>query len=736
MKLAQINDKPVTVHPRETLLQAALREGIDFPNSCRVGGCGACKCKLAKGEVKELTETGYLLSAEELAEGTILACQSVPESDVEIEVDLSPRGIPGVVVGQKKLTHDITELMVQLEEALDYEAGQFANVTIEGLEGVVRSYSFATPQNAEGEVTFFVRRVPGGKLSTLVNDEDVMGRAVRVDGPSGDCRLRGGDAPMIFVAGGSGLAPILAMLQEAADARVNRPAVLLFGAREQRDLYAMEAIEAIAARWRGDFSFEYVLSDAEDDDAWDGARGLVTEHIEAHLQPGSQAYLCGPPPMVDAAIDTLTDAGIERSDIHFDRFTTQADAAEEAPETSPLVSALHYLKYFSFHLIGLVSAAALLAGGHFVTAGLLGVLTFYVLGDALFGEDTSTPSYRRPGILTAQLWLALPLLTFIVFCAIWSVSGGDFLGFGALVESVTGFDALAARAGTGVGQHIAAFVLTGLMIGMVGTIPAHELTHRTWDPISMLVGRWLLAFSFDTVFAIEHVYGHHRYVSTTVDPATAPRGRNVYAHVLISTLKGNRSAWEIEVDRLRKKDLPVFSHHNAFIRGHLMSVVLVASAFVVGGWVGAAFFVACALWGKALLEIVNYMEHYGMVRNPELPVQPRHSWNTNRRLSSWSMFNLTRHSHHHAQGEVPYHELKPYPEAPMMIAGYLTTILITLVPPLWHRLMVPKLLAWDQTHASDEERALAAEANARSGIPALMRRASAPHEPATMRRAA
>ncbi len=734
MTLAQINDKPIRVKPRETLLQAALREGIAFPNSCRVGGCGACKCKLAGGEVKELTETGYLLSAEELAEGTILACQSVPTSDVTIEVDLSPTGVPGVVVGQRKLTHDITELTVQLEEPIDYEAGQFANVSLEGLDGVVRSYSFATPQSADGQVTFFIRRVPGGQFSTLVNDEDVVGRAVRVDGPSGDCWLRGGDAPMIFVAGGSGLAPILAMLQEAVEARVNRPAVLLFGAREQRDLYAMEAIEAIAARWRGDFTFDYVLSDADDDGDWDGARGLVTEHIAAHVRPGSQAYLCGPPPMVDAAIETLTAEGVARADIHFDRFTTQADAAAPADETSPIVSALHYLKYFSFHLVGLVAAVALLAGGHVVTAGLLGVLAFYVLGDALLGEDTSTPTFRRPGILTAQLWLALPLLSFIVFCAVWSVSSVDFLGFGAGLEALTGVDVLAARAATGVGQHIAAFVLTGLMIGMVGTIPAHELTHRTWDPISMFVGRWLLAFSFDTVFAIEHVYGHHRYVSTTVDPATAPRGRNVYAHVLISTAKGNQSAWEIEVDRLRKKDLPVFSWHNAVIRGHLMSVFLVGLAGVVGGWVGAAFFVACALWGKALLEIVNYMEHYGMVRNPELPVQPRHSWNTNRRLSSWSLFNLTRHSHHHAQGEVPYQDLKPYPDAPMMIGGYLTTILVTLVPPLWHRLMVPKLIEWDETHASDEERALAAEANAASGIPALTQRAS--RAPGALRSAA
>lgn len=94
--------------------------------------------------------------------------------------------------------------------------------------------------------------------------------------------------------------------------------------------------------------------------------------------------------------------------------------------------------------------------------------------------------------------------------------------------------------------------MSGLMVGMVGTITGHELTHRTWDPISMFVGRWLLAFSFDSNFAIEHVYGHHRYVSTRENPATAPRVRNVYAHILISTLRGNISAWNIEKERLQK----------------------------------------------------------------------------------------------------------------------------------------------------------------------------------------
>ena len=156
----------------------------------------------------------------------------------------------------------------------------------------------------------------------------------------------------------------------------------------------------------------------------------------------------------------------------------------------------------------------------------------------------------------------------------------------------------------------------------------------------------------------------------------------MYHHVVASTIKGNISAWRIEQKRLARKRQGLFSWHNAVIRGHLMSVLLVAIAAAMGGWQAALFFTACGLWGKSLLEIVNYMEHYGMVRNPATPVQPRHSWNTNKRISSWAMFNLTRHSHHHAQGEVPYQDLKPFPDAPMMINGYLTTIIVAMIPPL------------------------------------------------------
>ena len=726
---AQINDQTITVERGETVLQAALRHGIEFPSSCRVGGCGTCKCRLTAGTVKELTETGYLLTADEIDQGYILACQSVPRSDIGVAVDLSVqasrRAVPGRVVSQRKVTHDITSLSVQLDEPMPYRAGQFANVGIEGQDGVVRSYSFAAPSRDDGLVQFLVRKVPGGRFSSRVNDEDIVGRSIRVDGPSGDFWLRPSAAPLMLVAGGSGLAPILAILQEALSAGVSRSVTLLFGAREARDLYALEEIASIARQWRGAFRFVPVLSAAGEEATWTGERGLVTEKIPVLLEPGSHALLCGPPAMIDSAVAVLREQGVRRDYIHFDRFTTQADVAMavETAESADPATWPEYIKYFTFHVIALLSVVALLAGGGFLTAGLLTVVAIYVIGDAIGGDDTSTPKFLRPGVLTAQLWMALPLLSLIVFSAVWNVSPGDPLGFGAWITRATGYDVIAARDATTFVQHLSAWVVTGLMIGLVGTIPAHELTHRTWDRISMLIGRWLLAFSFDTTFAIEHVYGHHRYVSTTHDPATAPRGRSVYFHIVASTLKGNVSAWNIESDRLGKKRLGRYSWHNAFIRGHLMSAALVALAFAMGGWRGAAFFTACALGGKALLEVVNYMEHYGMVRSPETPVQPRHSWNTNRRISSWTMFNLTRHSHHHAQGEVPYQDLRPYPDAPMMINGYLTTILVALVPPVWHRLMTPKVLAWDRDYATAEERKLAAAANARSGLPLMQRRA-------------
>lgn len=331
---AHINSQPITVDAKETLLQAALRQGIDFPHSCRIGGCATCKCRLVEGKVKELTDSGYLLSDDELDQGYILACQSVPQTDVRIEVELSrqqpQRSVTGRVVGQDRLTGDITRLRVQLDEALPYKAGQFASISIAALPGISRSYSFATPVQPDSQVSFFVRKVSGGIFSTLINEQGVVGQPVQVEGPLGDFWLRPAAAPLLLVAGGSGLAPLLAILHEAVAAGETRPATLLSGARTESDLYALEEIGAIARHWQGTFRFIPVLSAAAADAPWTGERGLVTEKMPALIEADTHAYLCGPPAMIDSAVALLRRHGVARESIHADRFTTQHDGLAAA----------------------------------------------------------------------------------------------------------------------------------------------------------------------------------------------------------------------------------------------------------------------------------------------------------------------------------------------------------------------------------------------------------------------
>ncbi|WP_374583504.1 2Fe-2S iron-sulfur cluster-binding protein [Pseudoduganella sp.] len=316
---AHINGRAIGVEPKETLLQAALRAGVDFPHSCRVGSCTSCKCRLLAGQVKELTDAAYVLGD---AAGCILACQSVPLTDVTVEVEsaraMAQREVGGRVVGQRRLTHDITELSIQLDDTLHYKAGQFADLSLEALPGVRRSYSFATPMRPDSQVVFYIRRVAGGQLSSLVNDAPLLGRRVRVHGPAGNFWLRPGLDPALMVAGGSGLGPILAMLRQALDDRAAPPVTLLFGVRAQHDLYAQEEIRALAAAWPAPFRYQPVVS---------AERGMLVHAAGAALAADTRAYLCGPPGMVDSAAERLQAHGLAASRIHADRFLTQQELA-------------------------------------------------------------------------------------------------------------------------------------------------------------------------------------------------------------------------------------------------------------------------------------------------------------------------------------------------------------------------------------------------------------------------
>lgn len=381
----------------------------------------------------------------------------------------------------------------------------------------------------------------------------------------------------------------------------------------------------------------------------------------------------------------------------------------------------HYLKYFLFHFWVLLNVAFLLLGGNWTIIGFIGAMNFIIVADIVFGDDKSTPELKYPNLLIYQVWLALPLMCLVTFVGMWMVVPGDHLGFGKFVVETTGYDIFAAKEATGLLSSFFAILIVGFMVGKIGSPPGHELVHRTHDKVSMLIGRWLLAFSFDSNFSIEHVYGHHVYVSTEKDPATAPRGRSIHKHILISILEGNKSAWLLEKERLRKKKLPLFSHHNIALRGYLMSFVLLILSYAIAGFGGLLFFIVTGFIGKSVLEMVNFIEHYGLVREEDTQVLPRHSWNSNKKFGSWVTFNLNRHSHHHSDGSIPYYNLKPLDKAPMMYNGYITCMsMALLLPPLWNKIMAKKLIDWDEKYASAGEQKLAHEANLKSGIKELV----------------
>lgn len=710
----RLDGRSIAVSSGQTLLEAIESAGVAWPSSCRVGACGTCRCRVRAGTVHERTESAYLLSAEEIAAGTVLACQTEPRGAVEIERVGAPVRLGAVVEAVEAPAPDVRELVLRPDRPLDYRGGQAAVLHWRGSDGgapVSRTYSFASAPTPSGRLHFLIRLHEGGAFSRALLEAIRPGDRLELEGPFGEFALPEAPGPLLALAAGTGVAPLLALFDEALEAGEDTFDVrLLVAARDRTRFVGAERLAAVARRWRGRFEVTPVFSRAGADEG--GERGRLVDRLPALLADvdlaRARAAVCGPVDFVEAASALLVARGLPADRLARDHFVAAAPSVVPASETPmPPASAWPSVKFGLFHLIGLSAVVAMLAGGAWTGWGLLAIVGAYVLGDALLGDDLGVPEYRYPGGLTALLWSALPMVALVAFVAVWRVSAGDPLGFGAAVQALSGVDVVAARDASGIGSVWATWGLAGLMIGMLGTVPAHELVHRTWDPRSMAIGRALLAFSFDTSFVIEHVHGHHRAVATPEDPASAPRGRNVYSHILHSTWHGNASAWRIEAARLAKRGHGPWSTRNAVLRGWALSAVLVAAAAAMAGVAGALFLVACGLWGKALLEIVNYMEHYGLARDPATPVQPRHSWNTNRRVSSWSMFNLTRHSHHHAQGEVPFHRLRPMPDAPMMPAGYLTTILLTLVPPLWRRLMAPRLADWDVRFATPVERSLA-----------------------------
>ncbi|MFT3857382.1 MAG: alkane 1-monooxygenase [Aquabacterium sp.] len=381
-----------------------------------------------------------------------------------------------------------------------------------------------------------------------------------------------------------------------------------------------------------------------------------------------------------------------------------------------------YLKGWLMPTLGVSFLFLLIKGGWWMWAPFALAIVFFIGADRFFPRDESgPPKIQIAPLLNLPLYLILPMLALLNFTILWMFGSGDFLGYGAWVKDTTGLDLFAGRENTTHWLQWAGCIVTvGLMNAVGGTVTGHELTHRTASAFDMFMGRWMLAFTCDTSFAIEHVYGHHANVGTSADPATARRGESFYKFTLRSTFMGFAHAFQMERARLKKLGKSVWNPFaSPFLRGNLENIAMFVAAYVIAGWAGVGFWAILAFVGKQYLEITNYFEHYGLVRVPGQPVQPRHSWNSNHWASTNVLFSLARHSHHHAEGEAPYWTLSAYPNAPMLPQGYLSMLLIALVPPMFKQIMTPALNEWDEKHASPAERKLAQEASRHSGMDGL-----------------
>jgi len=236
----------------------------------------------------------------------------------------------------------------------------------------------------------------------------------------------------------------------------------------------------------------------------------------------------------------------------------------------------------------------------------------------------------------------------------------------------------------------------GSVAGAVGITFAHELLHRSGRFERALADVLLAAVSYPH-FAIEHVHGHHRHVGTPLDPATARLGEGYWRFLARTLTGGLRHAWQVEASRLRRARRPAQSPANAMVRYGLTMAVVYATVWIAWGSIGMLAFLLQGLIAVMLLEGINYVEHYGLIRHSSNGAYERvsaaHSWDSRHRASNWLLINLARHADHHCVASRRYPALATLDPAPQLPAGYGSMLLLALVPPLWRRVMDPRVAA-------------------------------------------
>ena len=346
VKLTQA-DKAFTVNDGETVLAAALRQGIHLPYGCRTGSCGTCRAHVVEGRTHYPDGPPLALTALEMKSGEALLCRAVPQSDLTVDAqeitamaNLRVKVMPCRVARMEKLAHDVMGLYLRLPavERMQFLPGQYIDVLMPDKHR--RSFSLANPPHDDKLLELHVRNVPGGKFSQEVFTHLQEGALLRIQGPLGTFFLRENSArPIIMVAGGTGYAPIQAMLRHLFERGQNRHISFYWGARAGRDLYAHAPLQ----RWANDHpSFKYVpvLSEPMMEDRWNGRTGFVHDAVPQDFADlsGHDIYLSGPPPMVQAARASFPKHGAQALHMFSDSFDFPAEVRAALEAAAPAQS--------------------------------------------------------------------------------------------------------------------------------------------------------------------------------------------------------------------------------------------------------------------------------------------------------------------------------------------------------------------------------------------------------------
>lgn len=339
----QLTIKPlgetIEVEEGQTMLDAALRHGIYLPHACCHGLCATCKVQVLDGEIEHGDASPFALMDFERDEGKTLACCATLQSDVTIEAEVDEeqdaeiilvKDFAGTITRIETLTPTIKGVFIELDELIRFQAGQYINFTIPG-EGGSRAFSLANPPGRGKEVELNVRIVPGGVGTTYIHEQLKAGDRVSLSGPYGRFFVRkSAGVPMIFMAGGSGLSSPRSMILDLLEEGCELPITLVYGQRTREELYYHDEFVRLSEKY-SNFTYVPALSHEPENSGWDGFRGFVHEAAKAHFGNdfrGHKAYLCGPPPMIDACILTLMQGRLFERDIYHEKFISAADAQQ------------------------------------------------------------------------------------------------------------------------------------------------------------------------------------------------------------------------------------------------------------------------------------------------------------------------------------------------------------------------------------------------------------------------